>query len=136
VDKLLKKRIQDDNVARMASAEVAVPVAWRPRSKRRFPRLCYQRSLGHFLAKGDQFDGRLVHGQYRGGGPILVGHAWIEIGGDVVFDGVLSRFYRLADYYQLQSAVKEAEYTLKEAARLSIATRNYGPWTESERALA
>jgi hypothetical protein len=46
----------------------------------------------------------LVHGEYGLGQR----HAWVELPGDVVFDGVLQRFYKKLAYYDIELAVRSS----------------------------
>ena len=75
-------------------------------------------------------DIRLVHGTYLCGGTCLdgTGHAWVEIGDDVVFDGVVQRFYDRASYYRVQGATKSATYSVEEAGAMLLREYNWGPW--------
>jgi predicted NAD-dependent protein-ADP-ribosyltransferase YbiA (DUF1768 family) len=57
------------------------------------------------------------------------GHAWVELAGNVVFDGVLQRFYNKQGYEQVLLATPDARYTPKEAAQHYLTYKGfYGPW--------
>ena len=86
--------------------EVKVPATWRriTRPNKRFPCKSFERSF-HFavefplvLAERDptaKFTW-LVHGEQWG----CQRQGWVELPGDVVFDGVLQRFYDRGKYYE------------------------------------
>jgi hypothetical protein len=93
---------------------------------------CFRRALDYALDHADNPNApRLVHG--RAGG---VTHAWVEFADWLVFDGVAQRFYHRDGYYAVLRAKAREVYDPKSAARLSVLTGNYGPWTDGERALA
>ena len=93
---------------------------------------CFRRALGYALDHADNPNApRLVHG--RAGG---VAHAWVEFADWLVFDGVTQRFYHRDGYYAVLHATVREVYDPRTAARLSVLTGNYGPWTDGERALA
>lgn len=62
-----------------------------------FPRECYKQALLYSIGSTRTGKGhQLVHGETS---LALGGHAWVEIPGGFVFDGVFQRFYRRDDYY-------------------------------------
>lgn len=69
---------------------------------------------------------RLVHGHY--GDMVHMGHAWVELPGNIVFDGVVKRFYDKAGYYKVMDVSKDEEYSPKEAAELMLRYKHWGPW--------
>jgi hypothetical protein len=72
----------------------------------------------------------LVHGTMRS--PRHRGwlrHAWVELPGDVVFDGVVQRFFTRESFYRVMGAHALIRYSWSEARRLSRTPRRpYGPW--------
>jgi hypothetical protein len=101
--------------------------------RRSFPGQCFPRALNYTIDNHD-FDGLLlVHGKYC---ERELDHAWAELPGGVVFDGVLQRFYSLDGYYWGARARKVIAYTPFQAARLGSLTKCNGPWTNEERAAA
>jgi len=121
---------------RMARWEVAVAEDLRviTRPSRTFQGQCYRRALSFVLALDPPHNAAavLVHGWLDDG---LLPHAWVELWGGMVFDGVMQRFYGREAYYSVLQARKDHSYTCQEVARLSLATVNYGPWTDAERGL-
>jgi hypothetical protein len=115
--------------ALLAVAEVAVSEAWRrgTRPRRGYPGNCYKKAADYVLGH-DARGVRLVHGVY-GYGPV-VGHAWVELPGDVAFDGVLQRFYTLAGYCAAVGARSLKSYTRAEAASWMSRTGHFGPWED------
>ena len=111
---------------------VGVPEEWRQnvRPRRRFPKDCFYRSWRYVLDH-DAPEARLVHGTYAPdllSGTPGVNHAWVELPGGIVFDGVYQRFFVGAAYYVAMNCIAEVSYTPEEAARLVIEAGHIGPW--------
>ena len=115
----------------------AVPKEWRiPR--RKYWNLCYHRAVKYLIKKKEYLPAatRLIHrrihtpaGKKNGRTAFLaIGHAWVELPGDIVFDPVTSEFYEKAAYYQERQAVSEAAYGKVETAKQISANRHSGPW--------
>src|SRR4051812_33245084 len=98
---------------RLRPAEADVPDEWRRYAtpETPYPAECFYRSYRYTidlylgLPEEDELgkDGAgiwLVHGQYL----LSFRHAWVELPGDIVFDGVHQRFYSGGAYRTLQSA--------------------------------
>lgn len=69
----------------------------------------------------------LVHGTCKT--PLSTyGHAWVEIEGNIIFDGVLQRFYDKEGYYKQRGARKEAEYSYLDAYENLIKFNRYDDW--------
>ena len=100
------------------------------RPRRLSPKNCYVKAWQYVMWKDDLEGIRLVHGHYRP--PLLdnhCGHAWVEFPEDIVFDGVLQRFYRKDDYYKYYEIIKHDEYTVDEMCRVGLECGGtYGPW--------
>jgi hypothetical protein len=92
---------------------------------------CFQKAVQYlFRVDEDAKEGAfLVHGTCRGQHG-RVDHAWVELPGGIVFDGVLQRFYRWEDYERELAAVAGCRYSAKEAARLLLSHNHNGPWEE------
>lgn len=54
-------------------------------------------------------------------------HAFVERG-DKVFDPVFNHFYVKDYYYVLHRVTDEKKYTLDEACKMMLKTKNYGAW--------
>jgi hypothetical protein len=54
------------------------------------------------------------------------GHAWVEIPGNIVYDGVYKRFYSKPDYYRVVQVEKDSEYTKAEINKLVIENNYIG----------
>jgi len=94
------------------------------------PKRCYEEAF-RYMSKCEHPDKVvLVHGLYKP--PKLnryAGHAWIEINGNVIFDGVLQRFYKKTDYIKYYEAIEEMRYTKKEMFSTGLKNGgHYGPW--------
>lgn len=102
---------------------------------------CYSRSCNYVISIGISENCpkeveekiKLVHGTYAGYGchfeKSQVGHAWVELPGEIVFDGVLQRFYNKEGYYKALNCIMEKEYSTMEAAINSSREHgHYGPW--------
>ena len=77
-----------------------------------FPGQCFKKAADYVLLAitlGVAKDMLLVHGESVNGvhGP----HAWVELPGDILFDGVLQRFYDLSQYYALDGTRAWYKYT-------------------------
>lgn len=89
---------------------------------------CFHRAMDY---AGDHMSEKavIVHGQIADGlRTVIVDHAWVELPGGIVFDGVTQRFYDLNAYYARRSAVKKKAYGFIEALRLNCEHGDYGPW--------
>jgi hypothetical protein len=117
----------------LASCEVAVPKEWsvgtRPGKERQGE--CFRAALSYVFRH--EIPGLvLVHGTIEQ--PVgRIEHAWVELPGDIVFDGVAQRFYRRDGYYATMGAIKNHAYTPVQAGKLGGLTSVYGPWTDDER---
>ena len=58
-------------------------------------------------------------------------HAWVELPGNVVFDGVVQAFFVRESYYAVMAAVPLDRYTGAETRRLLTAHGHPGPWNAS-----
>lgn len=119
----------------LASAVRAdVEVGWMDRTwpRRRYPQQCYPRTL-KYVFDHPTIDGlRLVHGVVsHPPGFVPLDHAWVELPGEVVFDGVVQAFFTRASYYAVMAAVSMDVYTGPEARRLLASHGHPGPWTAS-----
>jgi hypothetical protein len=88
-----------------------------------FPADCFKKAL-EYVVDHPRTGCVLIHGTVMGN----MAHAWVEFPGGIVFDGVRQRFYDRQAFYEFAHAKKGAEFTSKEAARLSLEKGNYGPW--------
>jgi hypothetical protein len=64
-----------------------------------------------------------------------IAHAWVELPGDRVFDGVAQGFYHRDSYYKMLSAIAERRYTRTQFLNHAIQTGSYGPWHPTAGAL-
>lgn len=98
--------------------------------------LCYQKALEYVITLHDReidlTPVKLVHGVLGVGGFLEPSHAWVEIEDEIVFDGVLRRFYTKEGYYRERVAAKVVEFAAKDAPRLLLQFRHYGPWYSLE----
>src|ERR1700694_1787813 len=77
-----------------------------PGPRRRYPQQCYARTV-KYVFDHPEIDGlRLVHGVVSHA-PLSVplDHAWVELPGEVVFDGVVQAFFTRESYYTVMAAV-------------------------------
>ena len=72
---------------------------------------------------------RLIHGVVSHA-PHLVpfDHAWVELPGDIVFDGVVQTFFTRVSYYSVMAAVALDAYSGRETACLVAEHGHPGPW--------
>lgn len=91
------------NLERLAFAEVSVPHRFsiHTRPDLQFPRKCFETACNYVTlhrVKGMHY----VLGEALCGG--IQQHGWVELPGNIVFDGSLQRFYDRAKYYQSEHA--------------------------------
>lgn len=117
-------------IEKLAECEVNVPMAWLEKTEpsRIFVGECYRKAC-YFVSDHNIEGARLVHGRISDFG-VDCSHAWVELPGEIVFDGVTQRFYRRDRYYEVRSAIKERCNTAEEALINSVRHRNFGPWHE------
>lgn len=91
----------------LQDVEIEVPSIWREGlvADRIFPGECFFRALQYVIdllvKRRDGCAGvSLVHGEYLG----FYRHGWVELPGNIVFDGVLQKFYPKAAYYKRAGA--------------------------------
>jgi hypothetical protein len=90
---------------------------------------CYTQA--YYYATDHAPDGSiLIHGHIREGRPSSkhIGHAWVELPCDIVFDGVLQKFYHKDGYYEARNAKRTLAFPKKEAIFVMIKYRHFGPW--------
>jgi hypothetical protein len=97
--------------------------------RRRYPQQCYQKTARYVL-EHPGIDGlQLVHGVASHPPHYLpFEHAWVELPGDVVFDGVVQTFFTRRSYYTVMSAVALDAYSGPQAQQLFEAHGHPGPW--------
>lgn len=81
--------------------------------------------LGHIRDE----DARLVHGTASLDGERRQ-HAWVELPGDLVWDGGTRRFYDRAAWSVNLHPEVDRRYARPEAARLLLVTSDPGPWDD------
>ncbi|WP_088227300.1 hypothetical protein [Desulfosporosinus sp. FKB] len=75
---------------------------------------------------GTPINAWLVHGKINVYADI--DHAWVELDNEVVFDGVLQRFYKKDCYYRIKKAKKIAIWSAVNATVNFTRFKHYGPW--------
>src|SRR5438477_1035385 len=79
-----------------SATQVEVAAGWKRRTwpRRRYPQQCYAQTIKYVLHHQEINGARLVHGTIAHA-PFFVpiAHAWVELPGDVVFDGVVQAFF-------------------------------------------
>ena len=90
------------------------------------PTECYHRAALYLLKHADE-GGRLVHGTAELNG-IVVGHAWVLLPGERVFDGAFQQFYKKASYSAAMKISEERVYKFREMTDLIARCATYGPW--------
>lgn len=98
--------------------------------RRMSPKNCYQKAFKYVSSKSKLDGVLLVHGLYK---PYAVphhsGHAWVELPNDIVFDGVIQRFYKKQGYYEYYEIIRQVEYSCSEMYDVGFkAGGTYGPW--------
>src|SRR5262249_24697980 len=117
-------------IHRLQCAEVDVPEEWRAGTNEAvpYPEECYHRAYLYACALAPRLPPDeqiwLVHGEYG----ISTGHAWVELPGDVVFDAVLQRFYRMQAYCDIQLASPWYKYSPVAAMIIAANMPKGGVW--------
>ena len=93
-----------------------------------YPGECYVRAWTYVLSH-PTVGARLVHGAVRlpQSGEV-VGHAWVLLPGNKVFDPVEQMFLDKSDYYQKTAAVEARLYSYDEAKSNFVRYGHPGPW--------
>lgn len=109
--------------------EVKPPEIFKTGKRKRLkPKQCYIQAFEYMADHDDNI--QLVHGLYK---PVALdvhsGHAWVEIDGKFIFDGVLQSFYDKTGYFNYYEAIEEQRYTQKEMYQKGLEHGgHYGPW--------
>jgi hypothetical protein len=114
-----------------SAQQVAVEPGWATRTwpRRRYPQQCYPRTTKYVLDHPDIDGLQLVHGVVSHAPHFLpFDHAWVELPRDVVFDGVVQRFFTRVSYYVAMAAVVLDAYSVADTQRLLAQHRHPGPW--------
>ena len=116
----------------LSSAEhVSVEAAWARRTwpRRRYPQQCYAKTVKYVVDHPEISGMRLIHGVVSHA-PHLIpfDHAWVELPGDIVFDGVVQTFFTRVSYYRVMAAVALDAYSALETTRLIAEHGHPGPW--------
>jgi len=117
-----------------SARQVEVDMRWKRRTwpRRRYPQQCYARTTRYMLQHLDIEGARLVHGRIAHA-PYFVplAHAWVELPGDIVFDGVVQAFFTRDSYYAVMGAQPLETYSASETQRLAEFSGYSGPWALS-----
>lgn len=106
--------------------QVTVTLAWSRDTYPRFvyPGECYERAFAYVLDH-DIAGMLLVHGRNT---RLNDEHAWVELPGGIVFDGVAQRFFAKDVYEAVMQVKPVAVYAPDDATHLLLTTTSYGPW--------
>jgi hypothetical protein len=111
-----------------------VDISWTDHTwpRRRYPQQCYARTVKYVLDHPEIDSLRLVHGVVSHAPHFVpLDHAWVELPGEVVFDGVVQAFFTRESYYAVMAALPMDNYTGSETRRLVAAHGHPGPWNVS-----
>lgn len=123
------QRVGRHLLASAVRADVEVGWAGHTWPRRRYPQQCYARTVKYVLDHSDIDGLRLVHGVVSHAPHFVpLDHAWVELPGEVVFDGVVQAFFTRASYYTVMAAVPMDTYTTAETRQLLAAHGHPGPW--------
>src|SRR3979411_533194 len=114
-----------------SARQVEVDAGWKRRTwpRRRYPQQCYARPAKYMLQHLELQGARLVHGMIAHA-PYFVpmAHAWVELPGEIVFDGVVQAFFTRASYYAVMRAMPVDAYTATEMRGFVAVHGHPGPW--------
>jgi hypothetical protein len=114
-----------------SAQQVEVEPDWAARTwpHRRYPQQCYPKTTRYVLQHPHINDLQLVHGVASHAPHFSpFDHAWVELPGDVVFDGVVQRFFTRLSYYAAMTAVALDAYSAADTQRLLAQHGHPGPW--------
>ena len=116
----------------LSSAErVSVEHGWARGTwpRRRYPQQCYAKTVKYVLDHPEIKGARLVHGVVSHAPHFVpLDHAWVELPGDIVFDGVVQMFFTRSSYYSFMAAAVLDVYSAGATRRLVTAHGGPGPW--------
>jgi hypothetical protein len=97
--------------------------------RRRYPQQCYAKTVKYVLEHTDIEGMRLVHGVVSHA-PLFVplDHAWVDLPGAIVFDGVVQAFFTRTSYRAAMAAVALDTYSIAQTRRLVDTYGHPGPW--------
>jgi hypothetical protein len=97
--------------------------------RRRYPQQCYAKTVKYVLDHPDIKGLRLIHGVVSHAPHFVpLDHAWVELPGRIVFDGVVQTFFARSSYYSIMAAVAVDAYSAAATRRLVAAHGRPGPW--------
>ena len=117
-----------------SARQVEVDAGWKRRTwpRRRYPQQCYARTTKYMLQHLEIAGAQLVHGMIAHAPHFVpMAHAWVELPGNVVFDGVVQAFFTRDSYYAVMSAQPLDVYSGLETQRLADSSGYSGPWEVS-----
>lgn len=97
-------------------------------TNRVYPKACFNKSWDYIIHSLSQSKIKLIHGTCMVLGGIPIDHGWIEIGENIVFEGVYQRFYDKEKYYAARGLIKHFEYSSEQVRDLSWKHKHKGPW--------
>jgi hypothetical protein len=116
----------------LSSAErVTVKPGWARHTwpHRRYPQQCYPKTVKYILDHPEIKGMWLIHGVVSHAPHFLpLEHAWVELPGQIVFDGVVQTFFTRTSYYEVMAAVAVDAYSAPATLRLVAKYGHPGPW--------
>jgi hypothetical protein len=116
----------------LASADqVTVESGWARRTwpGRRYPQQCYPKTVKYVLDHPEIDGMRLIHGVVSHAPHYVpLDHAWVELPGEIVFDGVVQTFFTRWSYYGFMAAMALDAYSIAATRRLVATQGRPGPW--------
>lgn len=114
-----------------SAVNVEVDPSWARRTwpRRRYPQQCYRRTVKYLADHPHIPEAGLVHGvASHAPGRLPFDHAWVELPGNVVFDGVVQAFFTRDSYYAVMAAMPLDAYPRARADQLLRQHGHPGPW--------
>ena len=111
--------------------QVSVEPGWArgTRPHRRYPQQCYAKTVKYVLDHPEISAAQLVHGVVSHAPHFVpLDHAWVELPGDIVFDGVVQSFFSRSSYYAVMAAVALDAYSAAATRKRIVADGHPGPW--------
>jgi hypothetical protein len=96
---------------------------------RRYPQQCYAKTVKYVLNHPEMRGLRLIHGVVSHAPHFVpLDHAWVELPGDIVFDGVVQTFFTRSSYYPVMAAAALDAYSAAATRKLVATHGRPGPW--------
>lgn len=89
---------------------------------------CYELAGYALLLGTAPAEAILVHGSIEGFGQPRIGHAWLQVAEDGIWEPMQGKLWHPLIWAAIAHPVVEVAYTKRELAEMVSETENWGPW--------